>query len=278
MDKIIEVIAYGRNSDKAQTTSQDIQDDAFTHFAANAFATLFGGKAKIVENYKDHGKSASKKRQLHKRHDFHRMLDDVRAATESSPETRDEKCLSGSRLWSLGSGLSTLESQTVQTDRRVRLLAAQERWELFVEPMLVGIKTGIVGHDSQDVLEAMGIEQSDSDRLFNFTMVRPSVVRETLLSYNAEVKLWFSEKKQSSRATGGRKSWEVDMGRLEARIGSLQLTPNNPLAGQPRRLAPLRRSVERFCEAALNGLHQPAHLPAQALQYAALGEQYGIDR
>ena len=42
MDKIIEVIAYGRNSDKAQTTSQDIQDDAF--------ATLFGGKAKIVEN------------------------------------------------------------------------------------------------------------------------------------------------------------------------------------------------------------------------------------
>ena len=48
MDKIIEVIAYGRNSDKAQTTSQDIQDDAFTHFAANA--TLFGGKAKIVEN------------------------------------------------------------------------------------------------------------------------------------------------------------------------------------------------------------------------------------
>ena len=98
--------------------------------------------------------------------------------------------------------------------------------------MLVGIKTGIVGHDSQDVLEAIGIEQSDIDRLFNFTMVRPSVVRETLLSYKAEVKLWFTEKKQSSRAKGGRKSWEVDMGRLDARIGSLQLTPINPLAGE----------------------------------------------
>jgi len=608
MDKIIEVIAYGRNSDKAQTTSQDIQDDAFTHFAANAFATLFGGKAKIVENYKDHGKSASKKRQLHKRHDFHRMLDDVRAGTirgsdrlfpkvilvlntsrfsrlheldtlalynvlrehdvklvsiddrkvydfdgfaqiidllvkakedkeysrkiaqnvlrghvwttklgrchqrfppygmaqlvvtdtkeemlivrersfnkpkdwqsylipgdpleqdvvraifqlfkerdvsytemgrlfsthanlkyrlgptgngwheqtmkhilgnlhyagyefigqetsgehfrfngedvvdakeftRNNPlivdvmapgighpkqgavvdrklfwevqEKRKRKAVRKSKPkstdlnpegYTLGGGVlvcgncgkpmyghhnqgkgnlytckgakqgrcgywsvkeeevlpwlltaidrevwrqredkpavpeevdtgdslkddiaklerkitmlrgkvnaaddadvvdnltdlmttaikqkKELEAQTVQTDRRVRLLAAQERWELFVEPMLVGIKTGIVGHDSQDVLDAMGIDQSDIDRLFNFTMVRTSVVRETLLSYNAEVKLWFSEKKQSSRATGGRKSWEVDMGRLDARIGSLQLTPNNPLAGE----------------------------------------------
>lgn len=127
-----------------------------------------------------------------------------------------------------------LEAQTVQTDRRERLLAAQERWELFVQPMLVAIKTGRLGHDSQELLEEMGIDQSEIDRLFNFTMVRPSVVRETLLSYNTEVKLWFAEKKQGGRATGSRKAWEVDMGRLDARIGSLRLTPDNHFRGRHR--------------------------------------------
>jgi DNA invertase Pin-like site-specific DNA recombinase len=79
MDGFIEVVTYGRNSDNSQTTSQAIQDDAFGEFATSGFKTLFGRPARIVENYKDHGKSASKKRQLHKRHDFHRMLDDMRA-------------------------------------------------------------------------------------------------------------------------------------------------------------------------------------------------------
>ncbi len=72
MDEFIEVVTYGRNSDNARTTSQAIQEDAFSLFATTGFKTMFGRPARIVENYKDHDKPASKKRQLHKRHDFHR--------------------------------------------------------------------------------------------------------------------------------------------------------------------------------------------------------------
>jgi len=129
MDKIIEVIAYGRNSDKAQTTNQDIQDDAFTHFAANGFATLFGGKAKIVENYKDHGKSASKKRQLHKRHDFHRMLDDVRAGTirgSDRPFPKIILVLNTSRFSRLHE-LDTLALYNVLRENDVKLVSIDDR-------------------------------------------------------------------------------------------------------------------------------------------------------
>lgn len=77
MADYIDVAAYGRNSDDKQTTSQAIQDDIFQHFASSndGFKALFGKKANIVENYKDHGKSASKKKS--KRTDFTRMLNDV---------------------------------------------------------------------------------------------------------------------------------------------------------------------------------------------------------
>jgi len=97
--------------------------------------------------------------------------------------------------------------------------------------MLVPIKTGIVGEGQEELLEQMGIPMWEIDRMFNYTLVRPSVVRETLLSYGAELKLWFTEKMLSKRANGTRRSWEVDMGRLEAKIGTVQLTPDNELAG-----------------------------------------------
>jgi hypothetical protein len=73
----IDVGTYGRNSDKRQDTSQGIQSDIFADFASSptGFTALFGKPAKIVENYKDDGKSASKKKG--KRADFSRMLDDV---------------------------------------------------------------------------------------------------------------------------------------------------------------------------------------------------------
>ena len=74
---VIEVATYGRNSDDRQTTSQAIQADVFLQFIEDplGFRRLFGKEAVIIENYKDHGKSASKKKS--KRDDFDRMLNDV---------------------------------------------------------------------------------------------------------------------------------------------------------------------------------------------------------
>jgi hypothetical protein len=58
----------------------------------------------------------------------------------------------------------------------------------------------------------MGLPLLEIDRLFNYWLVRPNGVRETLLSYGAEIKLWFAERKLSGRATGRRKEWAVDLG------------------------------------------------------------------
>jgi len=75
-DGYIDVATYGRNSESYhQTTSQAIQADAFQQFAEDGFKRLFGKPARIVEDYKDHGKSASKKKS--KRADFDRMMNDV---------------------------------------------------------------------------------------------------------------------------------------------------------------------------------------------------------
>lgn len=130
-----------------------------------------------------------------------------------------------------------LEARPRQTDRLERLLLAQDRWEMFVEPMLVPVKTGTAGEGQEELLERLGIPQWEVDRLFNYSLVRPSAIRETLLSYSTEVKLWFKEQPQGRQGTGRRKAWEVDMGRLEAMIGSRRLTPDNPFTGEPGRSA-----------------------------------------
>ena len=71
----IEVATYGRNSDIRQQTSQGIQADIFQQFVDDGFQLLYGKQAVITENYKDDGKSASKKKS--KRNDFDRMLEDI---------------------------------------------------------------------------------------------------------------------------------------------------------------------------------------------------------
>jgi DNA invertase Pin-like site-specific DNA recombinase len=73
----LEVAAYGRNSSDQQTTSQEIQADVFDVFMQpdEGFQRLLGKPGRITRSYRDHGKSASKKRS--KRTDFSRMLKDV---------------------------------------------------------------------------------------------------------------------------------------------------------------------------------------------------------
>jgi DNA invertase Pin-like site-specific DNA recombinase len=76
----VEIVAYGRNSDPSQLTSQEIQNDEFEIFTTAIAPLMFNGRqGRIVESYADHGKSGSKKKQLHKREDFHRLLDDMEA-------------------------------------------------------------------------------------------------------------------------------------------------------------------------------------------------------
>jgi len=125
-----------------------------------------------------------------------------------------------------------LESQASQTDRIDRIRAAHERWEVFIQPMLIPVKTGTVGEGQEALMEQMGIPQWEVDRLFNYTLVRRSAVRETLLSFNAEVKLWFMEKQQGQRASGKRKAWDVDFGKMTATIGGVPVTKDNLLAGE----------------------------------------------
>ena len=126
-----------------------------------------------------------------------------------------------------------LEAQATKIDRVEQLLFAQDRWEGFITPMLVPVKTGSVGAGEEALMDELGIEQGEVDRLLNYTLVRPSSVRETLRSYNTEVKLWFKEAPQGRQATGHRKQWEVDMGRLDAKIGSIRLTPDTCLTDEP---------------------------------------------
>jgi hypothetical protein len=100
---------------------------------------------------------------------------------------------------------------------------------------LIPVKTGTVGEGQEALMEQMGIPQWEVDRLFNYTLVRPSAVRETLLSFNAEVKLWFTEKQQGKRASGKRKAWDVDFGKMTATIGGVPVTKDNLPAAYPYR-------------------------------------------
>ena len=80
MDKIIEVIAYGRNSDKAQTTSQDNSGRRLHRRQRLRHPVRRQGEDR-GELQGSLYQVGQQERQLHKRHDFHRMLDDVRAGT-----------------------------------------------------------------------------------------------------------------------------------------------------------------------------------------------------
>ena len=117
----LEVATYGRNSDKRQDTSQAIQADTFEDFctSADGFSRLFGKPAVITENYKDHGKSASKKKTM--RDDFNRMLTDV-----SEGKQRIVLVLNTSRFSRLHP-VDTLKFLTTFRDSGAHLVSIEDR-------------------------------------------------------------------------------------------------------------------------------------------------------
>jgi len=115
---------------------------------------------------------------------------------------------------------ASLRKQVVRIDPRKRQLDLAERWEAIVEPMLIPIPTGDIGKDDATV-DQLGI-RSEVDRLFNTTMVRPSVLRTTLQELEVSVRLHFKERPKTTRSKGKRTHWEVDWGRIEADFGRLE--------------------------------------------------------
>lgn len=115
----IDVVTYGRNSSQEQTTSQEIQEDAFDQFAASGFVELFGAPARITRNYRDDGKSASKRKS--RRGDFNRMLRDVQAG-----ELSTILVVNLSRFSRLHP-MDALQLHAVLRDHNVRLVSIDDR-------------------------------------------------------------------------------------------------------------------------------------------------------
>jgi hypothetical protein len=76
--------------------------------------------------------------------------------------------------------------------------------------MLVAVKTSNLVSDNPAVAQ-LGIGD-EVDRLFNYSLVKPSVIRDQLKAMKAEIRLWFRE--SSNKA----KKWAIDHGVINAVI------------------------------------------------------------
>jgi len=125
-----------------------------------------------------------------------------------------------------------------------RVQAAWDRWEALTEPLLVGIKTDTVGEDNPAV-KHLGI-QDEVDRLFNYTLARPSAIRQMLHDLEARVDLSFTR-----IGNGKRGKFAVDYGNLTVSIeGKPQTTVSSSVS-----LA--ERSVAEFLEIAVETVVRP---------------------
>ena len=100
---------------------------------------------------------------------------------------------------------------------------AVDEWEEFVKPILIPVITGGRG-EGNPIVQKLGIG-AEVDRLFNTTLIRPSVLRQKLIDLDARVELWFQD--ATKRGQGMRHRWAVDYGKLTATIGG-QLVFKSP--------------------------------------------------
>lgn len=129
MNDQIHVVAYGRNSSDQQETSQAIQGDEFAIFVNDLSHQILGKPATIIHNYADHGRTASKKKQLAKRHDFNRMLADMEAGTiqqTGQPFPKFVVVLNTSRFSRLHPA-DTLKLYCQLREANVRLVSIEDR-------------------------------------------------------------------------------------------------------------------------------------------------------
>lgn len=119
---------------------------------------------------------------------------------------------------SLSEARTDLLSKKRANDPTIDAQRALDAWEALIEPICVGVRTDDVGV-GDPVVEKLGL-QDEADRLFNVSLIRPSVLRAFLHSMNTQVRLWFT----SNGKEGRRTHWKIDHGRIEAVIDSRKIT------------------------------------------------------
>ena len=121
MDKVIEVLTYGRCSTDEQETSLPIQRAEFDqHMKQDWLKAALGGLPMVVKDYEDEGYSASKKTVV--RPDFEKLLKDIATIHSGKPLI----VLNSSRFSRRG-GLGTASNLETLRQNNVKLVVLQDR-------------------------------------------------------------------------------------------------------------------------------------------------------